>query len=50
MGGYVLEYTMENGDMFETGGGYYTNGGSLDSWIRFEINQDTTLVSLGQYP
>ena len=49
-GGYVLEYTMENGDMFETGGGYYTNGGSLDSWIRFEINQDTTLVSLGQYP
>ena len=30
-GGYVLEYTLENGDTFETGGGYYTNGGSLDS-------------------
>lgn len=49
-GSYVLEFTNSKGEKVFTGGGYYTNGGSLDSWIRFEIREDTTLVDLGQYP
>ncbi|MHA7831747.1 MAG: sigma-70 family RNA polymerase sigma factor [Flagellimonas sp.] len=28
----------------KSGGGYYTNGGSLDRWVKFEIKSDTTFV------
>jgi hypothetical protein len=28
----------------KSGGGYYTNGGSLDRWVKFEIQNDTINV------
>ena len=27
-----------------SGGGYYTNGSSLDKWVKFEVKNDTTIV------
>lgn len=49
-GSYIINYDNENGETIESGAGYYTNGSSLDRWIRFEIMEDTTLISLGDYP
>jgi hypothetical protein len=43
-GSYVLTFTRENGNKEMSGGGYYTNGGSLDHWVDFIIENDTTLV------
>ena len=42
-GGYLLEFTRRNGKEESKGYGYYTNGGALDSWIEFEIKNDTTI-------
>ncbi len=39
-GDYVLEFTR-NGKMETKGYGYYTNGGALDRWVKFEIDNDT---------
>ena len=43
-GGYSLTFTRKNGKIENSGGGYYTNGGSLDRWIKFEVENDTTKV------
>ena len=39
-GNYVLEFTR-NGKKEIQGYGYYTNGGALDKWVEFEIENDT---------
>lgn len=40
-GAYSLTFTRANGKKEISGGGYYTNGGSLDKWVKFEIKSDT---------
>lgn len=42
-GSYVLEFTRMNGKKESKAYGYYTNGGALDSWIEFEIKNDTII-------
>lgn len=39
-GSYVLEFTR-NGKKVTQGYGYYTNGGALDKWVEFKIENDT---------
>ena len=43
-GGYSLTFTRANGKKEISGGGYYTNGGSLDHWVDFIVENDTTVV------
>ena len=43
-GGYSIEFTRADGKKERSGGGYYTNGGSLDRWVKCEIQKDTTLI------
>ena len=40
-GSYTLEFTRSNGIKESRGFGYYTNGGALDRWVKFEIQNDT---------
>jgi len=48
-GHYTLSYTRQDDTTVNENHGYYTNGGSLESWIRFEIQNDTTLVKYGNF-
>ncbi|TAI48999.1 hypothetical protein [Flagellimonas allohymeniacidonis] len=48
-GEYVLEFTRANGKKESSAAGYYTNGGSLNGWVRFEIKSDTTFIKFGNY-
>ena len=43
-GAYSLTFTRANGKKEISGGGYYTNGGSLDHWVDFIVENDTTIV------
>ncbi|WP_396596926.1 hypothetical protein [Dokdonia sp. R86516] len=43
-GAYSLTFTRADGKKEKRGGGYYTNGGSLDHWIDFIVEKDTTIV------
>lgn len=43
-GAYSLTFNRANGKKEISGGGYYTNGGSLDRWVKFEVKADTTIV------
>ncbi len=43
-GGYSLTFTRANGKKENSGDGYYTNGGSLDHWVDFEVENDTVIV------
>ena len=43
-GSYSLTFTRANGKKEISGGGYYTNGGSLDHWVDFIIENDTTII------
>jgi len=43
-GAYSLTFTRANGKKEISGGGYYTNGGSLDHWVDFKVENDTTIV------
>ena len=43
-GSYSLTFTRANGKKEMSGGGYYTNGGSLDRWVKYEIKPDTTFA------
>ena len=43
-GAYSLTFTRVNGKKEISGGGYYTNGGSLDHWVDFEVENDTVVV------
>lgn|SRR5690554_3260278 len=43
-GSYTLTFTDKNGKKQLIGGGYYTNGGSLDRKVIYEITNDTVLV------
>jgi len=43
-GAYLLTFTRANGEKETSRDGYYTNGGSLDHWIDFIVENDTTIV------
>lgn len=43
-GSYVLGFTRANEKEEHFLGGYYTNGGSLNRWIQFEITNDSVYV------
>ena len=43
-GNYILEYISSKGVKEIIPQGYYTNGGSLDNWVEYEILPDTVLV------
>ena len=43
-GAYSRTFTRVNGKKEISGGGYYTNGGSLDHWVDFEVENDTVVV------
>lgn len=43
-GSYILEYNRIGGQTEVYSRGYYTNGGSLDELVQFEIKNDTILV------
>ncbi|QCX00383.1 hypothetical protein FGM00_09755 [Aggregatimonas sangjinii] len=49
-GSYTLAFKDRDGNVKGVSTGYYTNGNSLDSYIRFEIQKDTTLVKFGEFP
>lgn len=42
-GSYMLEFNRMNGKEESKAYGYYTNGGTLDSWIELEIKNDTII-------
>ena len=48
-GSYILKFTRKNGKRETSGAGYYTNGGSLDSRIIFQIENDTVIAKTSQY-
>lgn len=43
-GAYGLTFEREDGKKELTGGGYYTNGGSLDRKVTCEVKNDTILL------
>ena len=43
-GGYILTFTRVDGKTEMRKDGYYTNGGPLNSWIKFNVKSDTILV------
>lgn len=43
-GSYGLIFQRENGNKEQTGGGYYTNGASLDRKVVCEVRNDTILM------
>jgi hypothetical protein len=43
-GAYSLTFTRASGKKEISGGGYYTNGGSLDHWVDFIVENDTIIV------
>ena len=43
-GAYSLTFTRADGKKEINSGGYYTNGGSLDHWVDFKVENDTTIV------
>ncbi|MFK7781802.1 hypothetical protein [Psychroserpens sp.] len=43
-GAYSLTFTRATGKKEISGGGYYTNGGSLDHWVDFIVENDTIIV------
>lgn len=45
-GAYFLTFTRMNGRNEISGGGFYTNGGSLDRWVKFKVENDTIFVKL----
>ena len=48
-GDYIIEFQRVNGEKEKKSGGYYTNGGTLNSKIVFNILKDTVKVSLSDY-
>jgi hypothetical protein len=48
-GSYTLSYMREDGSLVNENYRYYTNGGSSEPWIRFEIRNDTTVVNFGDF-
>lgn len=48
-GSYSLKFKRHNGKIERSGAGYYTNGGSLDSRVIFNIQNDTVYASTSQY-
>jgi len=43
-GAYSLSFTRTSGKKEIRGDGYYTNGGSLDHWVDFIVENDTIIV------
>lgn len=48
-GGYILNFKTANGEIKQSGVGYYTNGGSLDGRIMFSIENDTVIARTSDY-
>ena len=48
-GGYILNFKTANGEIKQSGAGYYTNGGSLDNRIIFLIENDTVIARTSDY-
>ncbi|PIB30637.1 hypothetical protein BFP77_04010 [Maribacter sp. 4U21] len=48
-GHYTLSFIRKDGTTVNENHGYYTNGGSIESWIHFAIQNDTTLVRFGDF-
>ena len=46
-GAYSLTFNRANGKKEIREDGYYTNGGSLDRWVKFEVKADTIFVEFG---
>lgn len=47
-GHYGLRFEHSDGKVEQTGGGYYTNGGSLDRKVVCEIKNDTILMKFSR--
>ena len=48
-GSYILNFKTVNGEMKQSGVGYYTNGGPLDARIVFSIKNDTVIARTSDY-
>jgi len=48
-GAYTLTFTRANGDKQFISAGYYTNGGSLDRSVNYNVEADTTLVEFSDF-
>lgn len=46
-GSYIIKYKINN-EFKEIKNGYYTNGSSLNNWIKFTIKKDTTLIEFSK--
>lgn len=49
-GHYRLSFIDKHGRIHATAAGYYSNGSNSDAYIRFEIQNDSTLVKFGEFP
>jgi len=48
-GSYTLTFIDENKEKKQIAGGYYTNGGSLERKVIYEIKNDTVLVEFKDF-
>lgn len=48
-GSYILIFTDKNGEKKQMSDGYYTNGGSLNRKVIYEIKNDTVLVEFKDF-
>ena len=46
-GSYVIEFTRRGENKVTKGFGYYTNGGALEKWAKFQIKKDTVISEFG---
>ena len=46
-GCYVIEFTRKGENKVTKGLGYYTNGGALEKWAKFQIKNDTVISEFG---
>ena len=46
-GSYVIEFTRKGENKVTKGFGYYTNGGALEKWAKFQIKNDTVISEFG---
>ncbi|MGZ5511474.1 MAG: hypothetical protein ACXWFC_13535 [Nitrososphaeraceae archaeon] len=49
-GSYVIEFTGKGEKKVAKGFGYYTNGGALEKWAKFQIKNDTVISEFGGIP
>lgn len=49
-GYYKIYFIDKDGRAHGTAAGYYSNGSNSDTYIRFEIQNDSTIVKFGKFP